>query len=569
MKFVIRKKSVMALGVLAAAQIFSGCMNSPRNGQEITSLSLPLNGYTIYPNDFVELDQWDWTKSQWVSLSQGVEPNGSSGIRDGASMVWYAFQGTVPISNQSNYWKSAPKVDDQRRIRTKLASYQWSAGYLMSYDTDADTCASQQAHGIAVANNCGSANYPAAEVFMPCGKLDQYCCIASDIEAKLRCDTGALCDGLKCSIPAGGSNKPCNINGPACRGERACIDGICRNTHIENLPVLTAELRVKTCNDTSWVSYGSGSNFSVGLGTTKTLVNNPDDPNDDQVVPANFYIEVPGKELQAGRTDTFGLKLPKIKTVGDIKELRGTLNAGAWCTDKIELLINGMVLFSKSYSPALKVSARYPTPTRTAFAIPQNELRTFWSQLDFATMCQAPASISGASIQRTITGILGDALKTTDDITNGDFDKGGSVTMSRDDASTLRARAIYDATVNAGLEVDIQQTIDFTLAPTCTNGTINMNMSPIRVRDIDGDITYELANILTSGWLEFGAVKLSQDGLNDNLGGLRGSLQELVKDLPLCPGFSIDTASPPNVQIDYSALALLGLDRTQLDICKR
>jgi len=518
--------------------VAAGCVNSPRNGEKMPARGghYQLTGLTSQPNSFVTMRVKNQRTGAWANPGQGVT-SGTSASTDAVGMKWYAYNERRTISNDVDHWRRAPSVGSQRRVSSDLRFIDATDGELHTFDTNADACGERfRSQGLlGVMNNCQSSNSPTATVFADCGKANQDCCIANDITAANRCDDGRLCGSSnRCTIPSGGRDQPCDGDDGCGASTLTCITGMCRDRTIESLPLATLDLRVTTCNDSSWNKQNSGSRLTVNLGT------------DD------FQIEVPGTELRNNTVDTFGLSPMDVTTLGDIRQLELEIYNRDWCVSKVELIANGSdVVFSKSYSSPVHLLGTYPQHMRDWLTIPRDELRTFWTTRDSAPFCDAPAQMSGAAIERKIAGMIGQVLLNSDDFT-GDFDQGGGfVRFRRVDATTARlsARAHVSKVVNGIGNVGVDVEFSFTLGFVCTGSTVALNMSKITVDDLDGNFAYDVLNIASIGFLDEVGISVAEVLVNNATGSIRESLEALVEDLPFCPPLALDTAAPPNLNI--------------------
>jgi hypothetical protein len=556
----------------------AGCMSSPRNGQELTSYDVDFAGYVVGPKTFVMLKQWDWEQGEFIDLQQGTSAS-SSGTDDGSGTTWYQFSSSLPISNQSHYWQDAQSGDGQRRIQTKVMGFDTVAYVnLYTFDVNADDCFSAQSSGGDIIANCASSNTPAADLFLPCGKPGQTCCVAHDIDSSQLCDPGQLCStesglGGTCSTPAGGPDQPCNVNGDQCNQGLSCVDGTCRGTSLDRLPLITLDLQIRSCGDSSLIALNENSILTVGLGTG-----------------SDFIIETPAHELQAGQIDTFGLRIPGARTLGDIQSLDISLSNGEICIDELQLIANDHVVFDKTFDPTHHMVGQYPWYTDT-LSISRDELRTFWSQLPAADICAAPEALSGGAFERVITGVLGAALRkigpapnVTDPGSNPDagppagglvriqhaeFGDDGFVRATKRDDSSIHIDARFSALIKAlGLESTVQMEIEFDLTPTCGSDpkvpglSISFQMSPIWVTGLSGDATFTIVDLHSAGALEPIAKTVSEDVIADQTGSLTGALKHVVDNLIACPTFSIDDATPPDIVIGYP------VPREAIPLCK-
>ena len=547
----MRMRSTTSCYVIAAASLlFAGCMGSPRNGQRIGSKreSVFLQGLSIQPNVHVAVKALAFTTNRWEDLAQGTTSAATAAL-DPAGYAWYTYEGYFYPPTSERFWRMASTLNGQRRIEANLAAYTAGEGYLTTFNVDADTCVvNNWASGLfTVMGNCGS-GITGALINVNCGKANQDCCIANKNPVSERCDNGRLCDSAgRCTIASGNLGQPCNGNGSCNGAPLACIAGTCRDALIEALPVVTLDLRLTTCNDSGWLANNSGSRLWVNVGGS------------------DFYVEVPGSELGRSTVNTFGISPKGVRRLRDITKLDIGIYNRDLCLNRVELLANEQVVFSRTFSPTEFMRATYPYH-EDHLTFTQDELRIDWTARPQATHCQAPPQFSGTALQRKFTGLLGNALITATGV-KGDFDgDGGKLSLTRRDASTVRANTRFAATkfVNGIGNVTVDVDARFDASITCTNGTISANTSSIRVVDVDGPFGYDVINILSSGVIELLIEGTAQSALNDKLGGLQDSLGALVSGLPGCPGLNFDTATtPPNLLITIPG----GVPHASVNVC--
>lgn len=526
----------------------TGCLDRPRNGELLPAkgTSSPVSGLVSKPNSFVKYYMRSGPGKSWHDMAYGTT-SGTEPTVDATGMEWFRFSANYTFPGTFNLWRAAPKSGTQRRIMSEFRAQSAADGNLATFDTNADQCGQDNAEGglIGILNNCTSDKSPVAEVFRKCGKANQDCCHAIDIDDEDACDAGRKCGSTnKCTIPSGALNQVCNADNTCNTAGLGCIAGTCRDTTIEKLPLSTLDLRVTTCDDPSWNLQSSGSKLFVNLGT------------DD------IQIEVPGTELTNNTVDTFGLSPMDITRLGHIRQLEIEVRNRKWCVKKVELIANGSdVVFSKSYASPQYLLATYPIDV-SRITIPRDELRTYWTTRNWAPYCDAPTRLSGAAMERKITGLIGQVLVNSDDF-DGNFNHGGFVRYRRvnDATGRLSARAYVETYVNGIGNVGVSVELSFTLTFACTNGTIGLSMSEISVDDLDGDFGYDVLNIATGGLVEAIGTAAAQLILNDATGSLRESFDSLSADLPVCPPLALDTAAPPNLNIT------IPIDPSLVNIC--
>jgi hypothetical protein len=564
----------LGCGCLLAVLLAVGCVNTPRNGVQHTSKRdrITFSGLTQAPSTFVDFRMKNFTNNVWTNIAQGAT-SGTSPNKDALGMNWYAFNQQVGMSTSASLWKRASSLPGQRRVSAEIKASSSVDGNLYTFDTNADACGNaHESEGLmGVINNCASARSPSADVFVNCGRPNQDCCVAHNIAATAACDAGRRCDSAsRCTILSGGKNQICNADNTCNGSPLSCIAGMCRDTTIEKTPLVSLDLRVRTCSDATKFSGNTANSIWVDLGTE------------------TFYIEVPGNELQPGRTETFGLSPDGIAKVSDITELSIGVHTRDVCFDSIELLANERVVFRKAWSPGHQLWTRYPRTT-DHLTIPRDELRTFWTTIaDPAPFCSGPTRLSGGALSRRITGLLGHILKTNGEV-SGDFDNGGSVTITRVDADTVNVRSRFDATkqVDPIGRVTVQATTNFTLsfactggarctnnvscadafAGTCQNSAINIDMSPIDV-SISGGLGYDIVNALTSGILDTLVELEARTAINEQAGGLADTLDNALTGLDACPTITVGTTSPPDVSFGYPIVCGLQIAPSSVNICR-
>jgi hypothetical protein len=574
-----KNKLVVMTSLLLLA---TGCLDSPRNGQTVPQSSTQSAGATRFsglitrPGQFVEVHMQNFSTSAWNNTAYRFT-SGTSPITDALGMKWYVFEGNHFFSRNRNWWRAASPVGSQRRLRANVAVHDSSDGYLSTFDTSADQCADNNASGgvFGVINNCASNNSPKAEVFRACGRPDQDCCIGHNIPSADACNNGRVCNGNeKCATPSGGLNQVCNGDG-SCGGGRTCIANTCRDTTIENVPVLTLELEVRNCSDASILTGGNSEpQLSVELGTGQ-----------------RFYLDAPGDQGRLGATDTYGLVIPGVATLGDVRGLTIYANRDRFCADRIRLNANGRRVFEKTYpsSALLYLNPAYPFNEERSHRISRDELRTHWTQLDSAAHCGLPTQIAGTAMQRAITALIGNGLRRPnpmltqaciddadedtvkddcsgslecrsgrcyDTINNEHFRDGDTVTVTRASATRYHVRATFTAdrvgSNYDGANIDLQLDLDIDVSCAGAAFALTPTNDNLRVTDIDfDDPLADIANVLSHGLLE-AFVKFAANSDDDLTIG--DGINAVMQSVPACPGFSLNTSTPPTLTFNYSAI---------------
>jgi len=451
------------------AMTLTACMNQPRNQQQLASPGGVFNwtGYVVNPGEKVTLKVKDQSDGSWDTRWDATSESG--GNSDGF-LTWFAFGATNTAirygtpSSHRKYWRMIGNQGSQRRMAADVKTISPTRGDLFSFDVGADACINSQSSGQAIVNNCRSAASPVATVIANCGKANQACCLVND--TRNSCDRGRICDSsLKCTIPSGGFHQPCNSDN-SCTSTSPdgfpaqCAEGTCRDM-ISRAPVLRSKLIVHTCDkpdagttDEIWVSLR------------------------DQV----FFLDHPGGDARRNQTDTWGLAVPGIGSVSDITQLViGTENGGDnWCIDRVELVVNGATVFTKSYGSAgmwiLRINDPvYPSPSELMVA-DTTTIRNAIDAANRAQVCALPSSFSYADLESMIAGAMGDVFsKSRAEWGDGDskFDASwGSYKpiITRVNASTIKVALKFRATaeIDGAPDFDITGDIEIRAAATCS-----------------------------------------------------------------------------------------------------
>jgi hypothetical protein len=464
---------------LAILVSLCACMDSPRNGLKLNlpGDSFKFSGQVVNASDSLKLTVKDQHDGSWDTIATATA--GTTGNNDGR-LTWFAFNNNnakIPFgisASTRKYWRKASTSGTQRRIKAELVGSSAQQGDLHTFDTDADACMNQQSTGQDVINNCQSSSSPIASVLANCGKRDQVCCAAEDIEAVKRCDHGANCDTLvnTCSIGAGGLNQQCNADG-TCSTNLACFNNSCVNI-VENTPITTMELVIHTCNSAN-AQTKARKFVVVDTGT-------------------RYLLDHPGTDTGAPNSeDTWGISIPGVNRLGDLRGITLKLadqTTDGWCFDRVDLVVNGTRVFRKSFNPGVNLDSDGGDRVIEKTVARDDELRTAFAALNRDAMCALPAGITFAQIQHTVEGSMGhlfdvSQLDWVDQMSNADdFDAWwgdeGSVTVSRvnndsaDIAVRFRAREEtsifeFEGTVTAHIRLGF--TCDWqVLEQTCDSG---------------------------------------------------------------------------------------------------
>jgi hypothetical protein len=156
---------------------------------------------------------------------------------DPSGTKWYGFNFQPPIPHSWDYWEKAPGKPHYLHMITR--SYGSNPGdqsqtpqYLatFTYDSQTQSCAQANYFGTGsaanIATNCHSPNSPKANIYAPCGTLNEACCSDED-----GCDPGLRCvtdDGL--GLCKGTAKTQCNpLASPSdCATNYTCKNGTCQ-----------------------------------------------------------------------------------------------------------------------------------------------------------------------------------------------------------------------------------------------------------------------------------------------------------------------------------------------------
>ncbi len=424
------------------AMTAAACMDRPRNNQVLSSpkATFQWSGWVVNPNETVTLKVKDQSDGSWDTRWNAT--TGTTGQTDG-QLTWFPFSTSSTTlrystaSSNRKYWRMISSQGSQRRMAADVKTTSPTRGDLFSFDADADSCITSQSTGMAIAGNCSSSSSPVATLIANCGKPDQACCLANGVGTIDRCDRGRNCDtsSLTCSIPAGGLHQACFADNTCNNSTLECVDGLCRDM-IQRAPVLTSKLVVHTCDK---AYAGTHEEIWVRL------------RND------TFYLDHPGRDADRNQTDTWGLAIPDIHSVSDISGLTIGTEQGedSWCVDRVDLIVNGAKVFSKSYSGGIEIrqvnDPIYPIFPQLKVA-DETTIRDALDAADRTQVCTLPPSLSYADLESEIAGALGDKFArsrlnlTSDDkkynASWGNF----SPIVTREDSNTLKVAIKFRAT---------------------------------------------------------------------------------------------------------------------------
>ena len=384
--------------------------------------------------------------------------------------------------------------------------------------------------------------------------------------------------GDECCMPS---------NNPAfCLDNLTCVDGVCQDftqaTDIDKMPIMTMEMRVTSCNDSSAILMGgSGPTYSVTIGNS-----------------GPFYIDTFNTLFLAGAVDRFGLRVPGVGKLSDIEDVSLVVQNADICVSRVELIINDRVMFDKEYSPFQRLIGTHYPISRDQLVLSGDELRSFWRQMDPARSCAIPDGIDGTDLERTIVAVLGDSLtkaggSRTDsnpkDPNSGTFTtlkwaefRGDDfVRTSSSGDSTVHVDARFHASVNVtvkgapfGADAGITMRIGFDITPSCrdddpndgnVDNALSLDVSAISVDEIDGDILTDLVVSLVEPESDIAKA------LNERLNEVRSSFSNVVRGLQLCPPIVVQGA-PASITFPIDPFTLViaqGLNNGQpLTICR-
>lgn len=565
-----RSCRALPTGLVALLLLVVGCVQYPRNGEAIPAdgTMLEFGGAVSRPNSHVALRMKNYVRSNWTDLAWGFQSS-SEGFTDAVGARWYDFDGRAHISRSRDLWRSASSSGSQRRIRAELGLYDRTDGYLSSFDVDADECLSRYdtVGLLALINECRSDNSPDIEVFRNCGKPDQDCCTAHNVATTEQCDPGRTCSVAgKCTIRSGRLNEPCSPDG-SCMNQLACIAGTCRDAAIEDVPAVTMELEIRTCSQANLLNNNGNSNADLWI---------------DFGTGEEFYLEAPGDQGRLGQTDRYGISVPGVVTLGDIAQLRLWAMNDRMCLDRIRLHMNGRRVFEKTWASPALIDPTLPLHATDSLTIALNEMRTQWTQLDQATYCAAPTSISGTALQRAVTGLVGHGIRDVDlehynDACDNDDDCGesgmmecndddrcrpllndihfaadDSVTITPVDNDTFHMRAYFTGERDGGVVDDANVTLrlDADITPRCANGALSVQADNERMIVHDFDFISpvgQVLNAITLGQLETVAQMIANLYVIGSDSSLAGQLAAFDRAVPLCPTPAVTSESPPAI----------------------
>jgi hypothetical protein len=360
--------------------------------------------------------------------------------------------------------------------------------------------------------------------------------------------------------------EPCctGLNGEdTCQSPLTCDNGGCQDfsqpTKLQDLPVLTLDLVITSCDDASKILMGgSGPSYYVEMGTGDRM-----------------FVDPQGL-FQVGATDAIGVRLNGVTHVRDIQEITlGVWNADI-CISRLQLLVNGWNLFTKDFNPAQHMIGTHYPISESVLTLSGAELRNTWNRFPGHDTCVIPEAIEGTSLQRELRAVLGDALfQAAGSSASGVTVKkayygGGFLRTSKLNASTLHVESKFDTDVNAhGFESTVSVTIDFDITPKCApsgdnvfDNAVSLDISPIHVKDVDGNILEDLVIAIAS------PENSIQNMLNQRLDMVRESFKTIARNLQACPAFVIDDNTPPSVNLEIDPFLLQFANQTEDPFCR-
>jgi hypothetical protein len=427
----------------------SSCQNTPRDGEVLASRTASFAGFSQYASTQVQLQIRDRTNNSWRSFSTTTTQPSTNPATDAVGYNWFSYSRDVTLPLEAKYW-ALTTTSGQRRVSADVRSYTAPEGALYTFDPDDQQCLEDHlnAGGASMVLNC-SDNERDATVVLDCGRNGQACCLANGINFSRYCDTGLICGSSNTCIPAGGINQPCSVNEPLqCDGgtDGVVIDcvngpsaspyalGECRDVTVENLPIITAELAVHTCN-----------NASAPTANSKYVSLTPG---------GQYFLDHPGSDTALNTTDHWGLVVPGIEKLGDIEQLSlslfsyGTGATDSWCFDHVELIVNGTPVFLRDYTGGRWIGG---TNSNVAVLATPQEMRLALLKNGRDAMCALPTEMKYGHVRRMIEGALGNTFQRSvlelatpdgDTTANLEYDASwgspGTVSVTRLDADTAR-----------------------------------------------------------------------------------------------------------------------------------
>jgi len=383
-----------------------------------------------------------------------------------------------------------------------------------------------------------------------------------EVEDENKVQTQAAVEGATCGSS---EEAPCCTSGKLCANDfQQCIDGICiERAPLDTLPIITLDMEIKTCNDAGWFHLGAYDQtyFKVGARTSFA-------PN---AQPAWFYINAPRDLFRPNMTDRVGLRLPGVRTLGDIKSFDFSVFNGDLCLEYINLYANGLPVGGRNWNLEAGQQPHYMRGTYPYaddyVTIPREQFLHVQRFQDKARYCAAPDGIPGDAFRRAIVGAMGNALVTTHNssVLNAGFAASDWLTTRKVDDSTIHVDTRFHSLVQVGVQAHVMVRIAFDLKiscaptpateemPTPVGNSISLEISPVEVVDVDGDVAVD---ILTSLFLDNGDLARR---INSQLEPFKGALQGIVKDLLICPMLTVDGGNPPGIGIAYPDLSVFGL----------
>jgi hypothetical protein len=326
-------------------------------------------------------------------------------------------------------------------------------------------------------------------------------------------------------------------------------------TDLTKLTAITLDLRVTSCNDPSRILMG-GSGPAYYIETTAI----------DGTL-SRQWVSVPETLFQPGQVDTLGFRPAGIVKLSDFERIRlGVLNADI-CIDKIELIANDFVVFDWTYEGGEHlIGSRYPI-SESWLDIVKDNLRPVIHRHGIPpagdAICALPSGISSPALQRTIQGILGDAVFRSGGTVSTDADgnrtrinwaeylPGDFTGLSRsgDGDGAIHVDTRFHAGTNwtagsaFGVDADVMVSMSFDITPVCSdpdndastyNSVLGLSVSPVNVTKVEGsDFIMNAVIGIVSPEGQIGAT------VNAKLDELRGKLSSVVQGLPICPRFTV------------------------------
>ncbi|MEZ4884075.1 MAG: PLAT/LH2 domain-containing protein [Chitinophagales bacterium] len=195
-----------------------------------------------------------------------------------------------------------------------------------------------------------------------------------------------------------------------------------------------------------------------------------------------YYYDNGGNDREKGKTDTYYNLSPNIKTIKDIQYLEiATEDTDGWCLQQIELIVNGEVMFDKSYGTCTWIDKNDGHPDK--IVIQGSELRnsSYWKNANKSSLAKPVTMISRKTIEQMIEAAVGHN-NTNTKLEWGDLSGNRYVEAKYKTDNTLSIDLDLDYNIDIG-SVDLNNPevdVDFDLVCNCENGQIVMEVKDLK-----------------------------------------------------------------------------------------